>query len=65
MASPRRVLTPETLSEKGIKFHMSHLRRMWNRGEFPKPFNLTARRLGWDEDVIDAWIESRIAASNK
>ncbi len=31
-------------------------------GEFPKPYSLGARAVGWLSDDIDAWIESRITA---
>ena len=31
-------------------------------GEFPKPYPLGARAVGWLADDIEAWIESRIKA---
>jgi len=31
-------------------------------GEFPKPIKLSERASGWDESLIDAWLQSRIAA---
>ena len=31
-------------------------------GEFPKPYPLGARAVGWLVDDVDAWIESRIQA---
>lgn len=31
-------------------------------GEFPKPYPLGARAVGWLAEDIDAWIESRIKA---
>ena len=31
-------------------------------GEFPKPYPLGARSVGWLANDIDAWIEARIAA---
>ena len=33
-----------------------------NAGEFPKPYPLGARAVGWLSDDIEAWIESRIKA---
>lgn len=33
------------------------------KGEFPKPINLGGRSVGWLESDVDAWIQSRIAAS--
>lgn len=32
-------------------------------GEFPKPYPLGARAVGWLSDEIEAWIESRIQAA--
>ena len=31
-------------------------------GEFPKPYPLSARAVGWLSDDIEAWIDSRIQA---
>lgn len=31
-------------------------------GEFPKPYPLGARAVGWLSDDIEAWVESRIQA---
>lgn len=33
-------------------------------GEFPKPYPLGARAVGWLADDIEAWIESRIKAAD-
>jgi hypothetical protein len=57
-----RVLTPRDLpAEKGIHYHINHLRRMWSAEPplFPRPFHLSPRRIAWREDVIDRWIEER------
>ncbi len=32
-------------------------------GEFPKPYPLGARAVGWLEEDIDAWIDSRVLAA--
>jgi len=32
-------------------------------GRFPKNIKLGDRAVGWEDDKIDAWIESRIKAS--
>lgn len=34
-------------------------------GTFPPPIDLGARAVGWLESEIDAWLQSRIAASRK
>ena len=31
-------------------------------GDFPKPYSLGARAVGWLADDVEAWIESRIKA---
>lgn len=33
------------------------------KGTFPKPVKIGPRAVGWVEEEIDQWIESRIAAS--
>lgn len=34
-----------------------------NTGDFPKPFNISARSVGWSSSSIQQWIASRIAAN--
>jgi prophage regulatory protein len=36
---------------------------MMKRGEFPKNITLGARAVGWLDSDIQAWIDSRVAAS--
>jgi hypothetical protein len=61
----RRLIGPKDLPAKGIVYHLNHLRRLWQRGDFPAPIYTSARRFAWPEDVIDSWIDERIAASSK
>jgi predicted DNA-binding transcriptional regulator AlpA len=59
-----RVLSLEDLSDiKGIRFHRNTLRRLWQSGEFPRPFHLSPRKMVWREDSIDAWIASKVEAA--
>lgn len=30
------------------------------RNEFPRPVRLTAKAVGWKQDCVDAWINSRV-----
>jgi Prophage CP4-57 regulatory protein (AlpA) len=55
----RRYLSPKDLAEKGIRYHINHLRRMWQQGLFPPPTYLSPRKLAWAEDVVDEWIASK------
>jgi hypothetical protein len=59
-----RLLDPHALRDKGINFHINHLRKLWehNPPQFPRPMHLSLRRIAWREDVIDAWIEQRMKA---
>jgi len=47
--------------EKGIEYSRDHLRRMCAEGRFPKPVRLSAARIYFKEDEIDAYIEQRAA----
>ena len=51
------------LPEKGIRYHINHLRRDNYRraGNFPAPFYPTPRRCSWYEDQIDQWLEGKYA----
>lgn len=33
-----------------------------SEGRFPRPAQLTARRVGWPENDVNSWIDSKIAA---
>ena len=41
----------------------SSIYTMMAAGKFPRSIKLGARAVAWDDDMIDAWIESRIEAS--
>lgn len=36
--------------------------RMVARGDFPRPMQLSPRRVGWLEKVIDDWLAAKFAA---
>jgi prophage regulatory protein len=59
----RRLLTREDLAARGIHFGKTHLRKMWQRGEFPAPIRLTERKLAWVEAEVERWIADKIAAA--
>ena len=54
------LLDRHDLKDLGIRYHPSHLRRMWTDGRFPKPKHLTPRKLVWRESVILAWVAKRL-----
>lgn len=51
--SPRQVREASTLSPATIW-------REVRRGHLPAPVRLSPGRVGWPEDVIRAWLESRV-----
>jgi hypothetical protein len=63
MPSSERLLSPKDLRDKGINYHPNHLRKLWQRGNFPAPTHLSPRKIVWREDVIDAWIASKSEAA--
>lgn len=38
--------------------------RMTREGRFPKPIEISPRRIGWPEEVVRAWIDERMEAAN-
>jgi predicted DNA-binding transcriptional regulator AlpA len=60
-----RIVRYEQLEpEKGIRGSRSKIRRMVAAGDFPKPIPLDDRStygtIGWLDEELDAWIESRV-----
>lgn len=47
--------------EKGIFYCRVHLMRKVEAGEFPKPIDLSDRRIAWIESEVDDWIATRAA----
>jgi predicted DNA-binding transcriptional regulator AlpA len=60
-----QLLDYRDLRARGIKYAKPHLWRLWTKGKFPRPIKLSASRNVWRAEEIDAWIESRIAASDR
>ena len=58
---PRRFLRlPEVKHASG--YGRTAIYEKIKAGEFPKPYPLGARAVGWLADDVEAWIESRIQA---
>lgn len=56
-----KVLTPDQLPEKGIRFSRPHLWRLVKEKQFPRPIKLGATRIAWVETEIDAWLRAKVA----
>jgi hypothetical protein len=56
-ADDDRVIGMRDLPYYGINYHPNHLRRMWERGEFPRPSLLTPRKLSWTESQLREFFE--------
>jgi hypothetical protein len=54
-----RHLTVHDLPDKGITYHINHLRRLWEAGKFPKPIKHSPRKLAWPEHAIDKWLADK------
>lgn len=64
MNTPRRFIsTNETLDRVG--FSKTHLYRLINRGEFPKPIPLGSFKVAFLEEEVNQWMEKRIEARNQ
>jgi prophage regulatory protein len=48
--------------KKGIRYCRDHTRRLSKSGRFPKPVQLSNRRIAYIEEEIDAWIAAKLAA---
>ncbi len=53
-----RVLTIGELLER-LPFSRQEIWRRVRRGEFPAPLKLGARRIGWRENEVEAWLDSQ------
>lgn len=59
---PRRFLRlPEV--EQASGYRRTAIYEKMNLGEFPKSYPLGARAVGWLDEEIENWIESRIKAA--
>lgn len=59
----KKFVTFPELPNYGVpKYSRKHLLDLQRRGQFPKALQLSANRIGWDEDAIHAWVASRPVA---
>jgi predicted DNA-binding transcriptional regulator AlpA len=54
------VISRKDLRERrGIRYSPEQLRRLWEAGKFPRPFQLSpGGNLFWDEQEIDSYLEA-------
>ena len=45
--------------EKGIDYSRDHLRRKCAKDEFPKPIQISDKRIAWIEAEVDAWLAAK------
>jgi prophage regulatory protein len=60
METDMKLLDPEALEAKGIKFSDTHICRLIRAGKFPKPVKIGARN-HWVETEIDKYIADKLA----
>lgn len=53
------IISANDMTIYGIHFTPDHLRRLWKRGLFPQPLQISEHRIGWRLADILKWIESR------
>lgn len=59
-AMARKLVTRKELKLiYGIPYSNTHLKRLERLGSFPKRVQLSPARVGWYEDEIWAWVDSR------
>ena len=58
----KRIIPPEDLPLKGIKYSNSQRWRKERDGTFPRRVQLGGNRVGYVESEVDQWIDSLVAA---
>ena len=54
-------LTPKAVCER-VALSRATLDRLVAAGKFPTPIRLTERRLVYDADAVEAWMQEKVAA---
>lgn len=60
----RNILRPKQLAEY-LSISLPTIWRLQQAGDFPKKIQLSKKSVGWFEDEITAWLESRSLAKVK
>jgi prophage regulatory protein len=56
---------PDLRLAKGIAYTRRHLKRKCDSGNFPRPIQVSDRRIAWIEEEVDAWLAARVAERDK
>ena len=56
--NPRRIILGKAVEHRTGKGRVQRWRDI-KAGKFPAPVEIGANRIGWFEDEIDAWLDSR------
>lgn len=65
MKKPGRVLIDRRRLHEIVPLSERTVFDMEQRGEFPKRFTLSARRVAWDLAEVEAWIEERQSSGGR
>jgi prophage regulatory protein len=57
VGSFRALRLAQVISKTGMS--KTHVYRLMNAGQFPKPKKLSMRVVAWDEAVLDAWLAQK------
>lgn len=60
-STPRLIALPTVLDWTSLS--EPTVRRMVDRGLFPRPLKLSSNRIAWREPDVSAWINSRVEAA--
>jgi predicted DNA-binding transcriptional regulator AlpA len=59
----RRAIGWDGLAALGVPYSKNHCRRLWEKGKFPRPFNLSPRTIAWWADDVETWLASKSEAA--
>lgn len=48
-----------------VGFKRSQIYALIKERQFPGPVHIGARSVAWDSELVDAWVQARIAASQR
>jgi prophage regulatory protein len=49
--------------EQATSLRRSSIYRLAKEGKFPRPIQLSQRRVGWDMEAVEAWVQQRFDES--